>query len=174
MRAAGQQVHDALSRKVTSRSSALLSPLPVANGRAQPKVRAGSKKHKREHKLSHWHRPPGRKETHFLLRQHAHSHLRLGEEREKHRTGPGQCVNSAPLPPSTWGGQKQHCSPSRRETLACGSGPSEAEALSLSDTRLVPAHRPQLVAPFKSITVPQTQKQDRQSQKDAEGSLGFP
>lgn len=65
-----------------------------------------------------------------------------------------------------WGGQKHYyspLSPSRRETLGCGSGPSETEALSLSDTPLVPARRPQLVASFKSITVPQTQKQDETS-----------
>lgn len=69
--------------------------------------------------------------THFLLRRHVHSRLGLGEERENAQQGPDSVPTA---PPSTRG---RHCgpvSPSRRETLACGSGPSEAEALSLSDT----------------------------------------
>lgn len=77
--------------------------------------------------------------THFLLRRHAHRHLGLGEERENMEQGPDS-VRTAPTPRPPPGGR--HCgpvSPSRRETLACGSGPSEAEALSLSDT-LRPPH----------------------------------
>lgn len=51
---------------------------------------------------------------------------------------------------------------SLRETLACESEFREAEIFRCL-TRLVPAHRPQLVASFKPITVPQTPKQDETS-----------
>lgn len=149
MRAAGKQVHEALSREVTLRSLALLSPLPVANGRAQAMEQAGSKKPKRAtHRTANASYHTGT--VHRVGKRHfLRSCLCLSQEREKHRTGPGQCVNS------------QTPSPSRmKKTLSCGSGPSDIEAIFLSGHPWIPAHQPQVVASYKSITVPHTQKQD--------------
>lgn len=81
------QVQEALS-------PALPFPLPVANGRAQPKDRAGFKTHKRaDHQTAQTSYHTGTVQrvgkTHFLLGQHPHSHLYVGEENKKNQTQPG-------------------------------------------------------------------------------------
>lgn len=100
------------------------------------------------HKLSHWHRPIG-SEKHTSCSASMLTVTCVWVRREE-SVEHGE-ARSSPV------------GPCRRETLACGPGPGETEALSLSDTLWSPHIDHQLVAPFRSITVPQTQKQDETS-----------
>lgn len=70
-------------------------------------------------------------EKHFLLCQYAHSHLHLDEEKEKHCTWIGQCVNSATL-----GGPEavlQSSPVQQKGDAGLWLKPSETEAPFLSD-----------------------------------------
>lgn len=124
----GQQVHEAHSQNVTSRSSALLSPLP---GRAQPKDQPGSKKTPDPN--NKWPTqaitlaPSTGSEKHTSCSASSAQLPAWGlGERKSMKGGPDSAWTAPPV-----GGQRRH---SRRETLACGSGPSETKALSLSNT----------------------------------------
>lgn len=119
----------------------LPSPLPVADGRAQPKDRAGSETH---------HQPPS-----TGLEKTPPPATRLAEERtEKQDRVP------TVAPPEEAGSSAAE--PSRGETRAGGSGLREAEA---PPSSLHPRH-PQT---FNPITVPQTPERDKQSHEEKFG-----
>lgn len=143
-RAVERQAHEAPSWK--SHLTWSPPPSPVADGRAQPKDRAGSKTHKIEHMASH-RRHPDRHTSRSAST--AQRHLRPGEEREQHPNNP----------PSTKRGK-----PGRWETLALWIRPRWDRG---TDPVGPPAHRPHLVA-SSHMTVPQSQKQDGQSSMDTD------
>lgn len=133
-------------------------PLPVANGRAQPKDRSGSKNHKSRSADGQQKATPLAQPTRLgntLPALPAHGHLRLGGR------GGREASNRSG---ATW--ERRHLGEARGSTAAgrrrpLGLGPMRRGLLSLSSTL---DHRP--------TPVPQTQHH-QQSWEDAGASLGF-
>ncbi|TWW67673.1 Protein Smaug -like protein 1 [Takifugu flavidus] len=132
-------------------------PLPVANGRAQPKDGSGSKKHKKSRSADGQQNAtplaqPSRLGN-TLPALPAHGRLRLGEERKASNRSWTTCERR-----HLWEARASTAGGSRRPV---GLGPMRLRLLSLSGTL---DHRP--------TPVPQTQH-DQQSWEDAGGSLGL-
>lgn len=110
-------------------------PLPVANGRAQPKDRTRSKKHKKsrsahgQQQLPHRHSLQVGK-THFLLRQLTVTCAWVRTE-ESVRRAPAGGVGGQH---QQGGGRGSRSSAAGRRRQPVGQGPRETEALSLSST----------------------------------------
>lgn len=160
------EVHEALSPYVTSRSPALPPPRSVANGRAQPKDRAGSKKHKiGDHQTANTSYHTGtvhRVEKHTSCSASMLTVTHVWVRREKSVEHGLDSVWTAP--PLAWGSPEAALlsAPAEGDTGLWIRAQWDWGPVPLQH-RLIPAHRPQLVASFKSITVPQTPKEDETS-----------